>query len=113
MLNGHVHAVIGPDIQASEFYSPDGTLSADATWHDIDVSLGHAKHGVAENAVTIAASNIARFCRIRLHRVTLKVALFELRSLLSRLIFSLSPSLSLDLFLSFTYFLSFSLSLVP
>lgn len=102
--------VIGLDTDHG-VYSPDSTLSADATWHDIGVSLGHAKHGVAENAVTIAAPNIARFCRIRRHRVTLKVAFFELRSLLPRLSF-LFCSLPLSPSLSRTFSLSLSRALI-
>lgn len=52
------------------FYSPDDTLSADATRYDVDVSLGYAKLGVAENVTTIAAPNVARFHRVHRHRIT-------------------------------------------
>lgn len=52
------------------FYSPDDTLSADATRYDVDVSLGYAKFCVAENVTTIAAPNVDRFRRVRRHRIT-------------------------------------------
>jgi len=55
------------------FYSPDDTLSADATRYDVDVSFGYAKLGVAENVTTIAAPNVARFRRVRRHYLSLNV----------------------------------------
>lgn len=51
------------------FYSPDDTLSADATRYDVDVSLGYAKLGVTENVTTIVVPNVARFHCVRRHRI--------------------------------------------
>lgn len=59
------------------FYSPDDTLSADATRYNVNIPLGYAKLRVVKNVTTIAASNVARR-----HRITsLKTTLSQLRSL--------------------------------
>lgn len=62
----HTYAVITYGERG--FYSPNNTLSADATRHDVNVPLGYAKLGVAENMTTIAVANVARFRRVRRHR---------------------------------------------
>lgn len=76
------------------FYSPDDTLSADATRYDVNVPLGYAKLRVAKNMTTIAASNVARFHRVRRHRITSLKATLSARLSFSLFLKAQTPSAS-------------------